>query len=333
MSRRTADANRAIREAWEREKQLVLEGKGTRDWTPEQQQSIIDKGKAYDTNGRAFEGQHMKSVEEYPEHQGNPDNIQFLTKEEHLEAHKGSWQNPTNWYYDPVTKEYTLFDVDELVPCAIIELSDPVSVVMRNVSTDASVVEDTGQKEVIQEPVATKTKQRTESLSQGSSHDERQKQFKQPQPLPQKRGFFDKLHNFREVVTNTAKSFCTKHPALIKAIEFGTAVIVINEATKHSGSSGNGDSERTDYSYHNHPGSDDSDSSNGVLPEISGDPMDAVDDSESSGTPKSPHPRRGYLGHRWKKNENGDRELTETWIKETFIHGDKVDNESKPESE
>ena len=67
MSRRTSEASKAIREAWEKERELVLEGKGTRDWTPEQQQSIIDKGKAYDDDGKAFEGHHMKSAEAYPE--------------------------------------------------------------------------------------------------------------------------------------------------------------------------------------------------------------------------------------------------------------------------
>ena len=47
----------------------------------------------------------MKSAEMYPEYQGEPGNIQFLTRTEHLEAHDGNWQNPTNWYYNPVTKE------------------------------------------------------------------------------------------------------------------------------------------------------------------------------------------------------------------------------------
>lgn len=75
MSRRTADANKAIRQAWEREQNLVQEGKGTRDWTEEQQADILNpnKGKAYDDKGRAFEGQHMKSVGKYPEYQDNPD--------------------------------------------------------------------------------------------------------------------------------------------------------------------------------------------------------------------------------------------------------------------
>lgn len=130
MSRRTAEANKAIKLAWERERDLVQQGKGTRDWTKEQQEDILDpnKGKAYDENGRAFEGQHMKSVVEHPEYQGNPDNIQFLTKEEHLEAHRGSWQNPTNWYYNPETKEYFEFGENELIPCKVMVLSSPIAV-------------------------------------------------------------------------------------------------------------------------------------------------------------------------------------------------------------
>ena len=125
------ERNRAIRKAWEREQQLVQEGKGTRDWTKEQQKDILDpdKGKAYDDQGRAFEGQHMKSAAEYPEYQGDPDNIQFLTRDEHLEAHKGSWQNPTNWYYDPITKEFIDFADGGLIPCEVILLSEPFSVI------------------------------------------------------------------------------------------------------------------------------------------------------------------------------------------------------------
>ena len=125
MSKRTSEALKAIRQAWEKEQALVLEGKGTRDWSPEQQISIIEKGKAYDEDGKAFEGQHMLSVDAYPEYQGNPDNIQFLTRQEHLEAHDGNWQNPTNWYYNPITKEKTIFENLEEVKCPIIELSYP----------------------------------------------------------------------------------------------------------------------------------------------------------------------------------------------------------------
>lgn len=126
MSRRTAESNKAILAAWNKEQELVQEGKGTREWTPQQQQDILDKGKAYDDNGKAFEGQHMKSAEMYPEYQGEPGNIQFLTRAEHLDAHDGNWQNPTNWYYNPVTKEKYNFGDGPFIPCEIINLSEPI---------------------------------------------------------------------------------------------------------------------------------------------------------------------------------------------------------------
>lgn len=162
------ERNKAIRQAWEKEQQLVREGKGTRDWTKEQQQDILDpdKGKAYDDQGHAFEGQHMKSAAEYPEHQGNPDNIQFLTREEHLEAHKGSWQNPTNWYYDPVTKEFHDFGDGDVIPCKIIELSDPIIVRKSSDNRDKTAVEGDKPKEKEKEQSASSTTGNQDSYSQ-----------------------------------------------------------------------------------------------------------------------------------------------------------------------
>ena len=126
MSRRTAESNKAILAAWNKEQELVQEGKGTREWTPQQQQDILEKGKAYDDNEKAFEGQHMKSAEMYPEYQGEPGNIQFLTRAEHLEAHDGNWQNPTNWYFNPETKEKFDFGDGPFIPCEIIQLPEPI---------------------------------------------------------------------------------------------------------------------------------------------------------------------------------------------------------------
>lgn len=127
MSRRTVEANKAIRLAWEREQELVREGRGTRDWTEEQQRDILDpdKGKAYDEDGKAFEGHHMKSAEAYPEYQGNSENIQFLSRTEHTLAH-GGWRKPTNGYYDYTTGMTYDFDEDGFTPCKIIELSNPI---------------------------------------------------------------------------------------------------------------------------------------------------------------------------------------------------------------
>ena len=126
MSRRTAESNKAILAAWNKEQELVQEGKGTREWTTKQQQDILEKGKAYDDDGVAFQGQHMKSAEMYPEYQGDPGNIQFLTRAEHLEAHNGNWRNPTNWYFNPVTKEKFDFGDGPFIPCEIIQLQEPV---------------------------------------------------------------------------------------------------------------------------------------------------------------------------------------------------------------
>ena len=129
MSRRTAESNKAILAAWNKEQELVQEGKGTREWTPKQQQDILEKGKAYDDDGVAFQGQHMKSAEMYPEYQGDPGNIQFLTRAEHLEAHNGNWRNPTNWYFNPVTKEKFDFGDGPFIPCEVIKLPEPVVIV------------------------------------------------------------------------------------------------------------------------------------------------------------------------------------------------------------
>lgn len=135
MSRRTAESNKAILAAWNKEQELVQEGKGTREWTPKQQQDILEKGKAYDDDGVAFQGQHMKSAEMYLEYQGDPGNIQFLTRAEHLEAHNGNWRNPTNWYFNPVTKEKIDFGDGPFIPCEVINLPEPVVIVPKDDSS------------------------------------------------------------------------------------------------------------------------------------------------------------------------------------------------------
>jgi hypothetical protein len=126
MSNRTSEANKAIALAWAKEQQLIKEGKGTRNWTSEQQRDILDRGKAYDDDGKAFEGHHMKSAEAFPEYQGDPENIQFLSRPEHFVAHDRNFQNPTNGYFDPSTGKTSDFGVNKFEPCEIIELSEPI---------------------------------------------------------------------------------------------------------------------------------------------------------------------------------------------------------------
>ena len=108
--------------------------------------------KGYDENARAFEGQHMKSAEKYPEYQGDPENIQFLTRAEHLEAHDGNWQNPTNWYFNPVTKEKVDFGDGPVIPCKVIQLAESV---VSESNVDSSLTEQRERKE---QPDKTKDK-------------------------------------------------------------------------------------------------------------------------------------------------------------------------------
>lgn len=157
MSRRTSEASKAVRAAWQKEQELVSEGKGTRDWTSEQQKEILEFGKAYyhsedpdDANdGKAFEGHHMKSAETYPEYQGDPENIQFLSRPEHLEAHGGDYRNSTNGYFDPVTKIMRDFGNNKYVPCEIIKLTDPIAS-LSSVSQASSEMSEISPKENVE---------------------------------------------------------------------------------------------------------------------------------------------------------------------------------------
>ena len=101
---------KAVREAWKQEKELVEKtGYGSRNWTTDEIEELLTTGRV-----KGYEGQHMKSVKQYPEYAGNPNNIQFLKGRnmdvnEHLDAHMGNYQNPTNWYHDSNTGVYIGF--------------------------------------------------------------------------------------------------------------------------------------------------------------------------------------------------------------------------------
>ena len=214
MSRRTAESQKAIREAWEKEQELVKEGKGTRDWTPEQQKDILEKGKAYDENGKAFEGQHMKSAEQYPEYQGNPGNIQFLTREEHLEAHGGSWKNPTNWYFNPVTKEKIDFGDGQFVPSKVISLAEPV--------IEPSVEKNTMEPSVEPNTTDAVDKDLNKGPIQEKKRTNAEEHIKESRPVdtPVHKGIEAKIGKAVETVTN----FSNKHPI---ATKFAKAVVTI----------------------------------------------------------------------------------------------------------
>ena len=85
----------AVKKAWKNEQELVkTTGQGTRNWTPAQMKELLNTGKV-----KGFVGHHMKSVKGFPNLAGDPNNIQFLTRAEHLLAHGGNWQNITYGRY------------------------------------------------------------------------------------------------------------------------------------------------------------------------------------------------------------------------------------------
>lgn len=111
----------AVRNAWKDEQARVREGMGTRDWTVEEQKELLSNGSVH-----GYEGQHMKCVRKYPSQAGNPNNIQFLTEDEHLYgAHGGNYHNATNGYYDPTTKKMHDFGRSGPTPPPVKKLSNP----------------------------------------------------------------------------------------------------------------------------------------------------------------------------------------------------------------
>lgn len=247
------ERNKAIRLAWEREQKLVSEGKGTRDWSQEQQKDILDpdKGKAYDEYGRAFEGQHMKSAAEYPEYQGDPDNIQFLTREEHLEAHKGSWQNPTNWYYNPETKEFVDFGENKAIPCAAIHLSEPVRSPVIN-------SQNSNDKKEPSKAEAESTK-RMKPLQQEDAayYSETKSQSKSTTAQPEvQESIGDKVLH----VVNAAKEFGERHPIISGVLKWvGIAGLAAGAGAIVNSGNRSGDGSRSSSSddYSSRPSDDD----------------------------------------------------------------------------
>lgn len=251
MSSRTAERAKAVRKAWEREQQLVSSGEGTRDWTPTQQQSILDIGVALDDEGKPFEGQHMKSVAAYPEYAGDPDNIQFLTRQEHLEAHDGNWQNPTNWYYDPATKEKHVFG-EGLVPCEKKPLSDPIRPIdTSNVglnekegSIKGSIDHTAPEQSSDGSSFGDKKNNRNNNSAHGTTS-QTSAEIKPDSPTV-KKTIWERLSD----LGNAVKNFSEDHPVLSGILKFtGAAIITYGVGKAASGGSGSSQSSNdNDYS-------------------------------------------------------------------------------------
>ncbi|ALZ64710.1 hypothetical protein FORC13_p225 (plasmid) [Bacillus cereus] len=83
--------DQGVRHAWKQERNMIIKtGKGARNWSNKRKAEIVRKGKA-----KGFHGHHINSVKSNPYSTANPRNIKFLTPKQHINAHKGSWRNPT----------------------------------------------------------------------------------------------------------------------------------------------------------------------------------------------------------------------------------------------
>ena len=108
----------AVRKAWKEERARVVNGQGTRKWSKEEQQQLMERGSV-----KGYEGHHMKSVSLYPQYAVDSHNIQFLSEEEHLQgAHGGNYHHLTNGYYDPETQSMNEFG-DELGHVPVYDLA------------------------------------------------------------------------------------------------------------------------------------------------------------------------------------------------------------------
>lgn len=178
----------------------------------------------------------MKSVEKYPEYQGDANNIQFLTKEEHLEAHQGNWKNPTNWYYEPVSKQFFAFGECELIPCEIIKLSNPlVTIEVSSVDAEAERVKETQpeQSSGTAPPIEVSTGKQSSVPNPTKST-----------PMQQKTSKGSAINGLVNAA-NAVKDFSDKHPLLTTVVEMSlgiTAAVITGKVidakikTKPSGS-------------------------------------------------------------------------------------------------
>lgn len=100
----------AVRKAWKNEQNAVMNNTSKYNWTASQKQELLKYGKV-----KGYQGCHLIDVSKSGGNLsliGNPDNIVFLQKTEHLFIHGGSWQNVTD-----------ISKVKDLLPWVVEQLS------------------------------------------------------------------------------------------------------------------------------------------------------------------------------------------------------------------
>jgi len=87
-----------VRQMWVEERARLMRGEpGTRDWSPQQRQDILNRKTPLGPDGKPMEGHHMYSAQEYPKLADNPRNMVGTTKNEHVNRwHGGDTRIPTH---------------------------------------------------------------------------------------------------------------------------------------------------------------------------------------------------------------------------------------------
>jgi teneurin len=82
-----------VRKAWHREKELLKNSvSGTVEWTPAEAEEIVETGVA-----KAYEGEYMHDVQQYPELAEDPFNVRFVKKTERKGRRKRSDGQSNPW--------------------------------------------------------------------------------------------------------------------------------------------------------------------------------------------------------------------------------------------
>ena len=91
MNKTTGSRGLGVSNAWQYEyAEVKMGGEGTRNWTNEEKIELLKNRKV-----KYMEGHHINNVSHHTEQQSNPDNIKFVTRQEHLLEHKGDFRNET----------------------------------------------------------------------------------------------------------------------------------------------------------------------------------------------------------------------------------------------
>jgi RHS repeat-associated protein len=82
----------AVRKAWKDEQQMVKEkGYGIKTWSKAELEELLKTGKV-----KGYEGHHINNVKHHPDLAGNPNNVIFANRKEHLALHGGNFRNETH---------------------------------------------------------------------------------------------------------------------------------------------------------------------------------------------------------------------------------------------